>query len=308
MPKSKISDTFPDFFIAGAPKCGTTSLYDWLRTHPSLFMPVKEPSFFAQDIRPLPYKTLPEYLAFFKDRPTGTCLIGEASPKHLYSGTGLREIANLNPAARIIIIVRNPVDLVVSFHGQMLREGIEDQKDFEVAWRLATDRRSGISLPPNCKWPRMLDYPFWGSIGSRLHDLYSVFPEEQIKVFTLDELRASPRAVYVETLEFLGISDDGRVEFPTLNERAAIRYIALNHMLLTIRTRLLPFVNLLHKIAGGRGLGVLKFVNRFNLMPGHYQSVLNRNFKNHLIRFFDDEVKMLEKLTRHDLSSWRTLQ
>ena len=138
-----LSKNMPDFFIVGAPKCGTTSMYNWIAAHPKTFMPVKEPGFFSQDIRSIPNKEISSYLALFScERPPGT-LVGEATPKYLYSKRGLRQIVELNPNARMIVMLRNPVDLVISLHGQMLREGMEIEPDFESAWKLSAARQVG---------------------------------------------------------------------------------------------------------------------------------------------------------------------
>src|SRR6266566_130247 len=111
----------PDFFIVGAPKCGTTSLYRMLRQHPRIFMPdLKEPRFLASDAwaapgspsGPISYpQTLEEYLALF-DEAREDQLVGEATTLYLWSRTAAARIAELSPAARIIAILREPASFL----------------------------------------------------------------------------------------------------------------------------------------------------------------------------------------------------
>src|SRR4030088_1366059 len=116
----------PDFFIAGHAKSGTTALYQMLRRHPQISLPdSKEPWFFAPDMRPrfepylagMPPETLEEYLALFAEaRPEQRA--GEASSSYLWSRTAAARIAEVQPAARIIAILREPTSFLRSLHLQ----------------------------------------------------------------------------------------------------------------------------------------------------------------------------------------------
>src|SRR5271157_4742395 len=131
----------PDFFIVGHAKSGTTALYEMLRTHPQIYMPVlKEPWFFASDMRPrfhprrsgVPPQTLEEYLALFAEAGPDQ-RVGEASSSYLWSGTAAGAIAEIQPDARIIAILREPASFLRSLHLQLLQSHVETQKDFQRA-------------------------------------------------------------------------------------------------------------------------------------------------------------------------------
>ena len=111
----------PDFFIVGAPKCGTTALYEYLRQHPAVFMPFhKEPLFFGDDLtRRYGRLTLHDYMRLFKDAKPGQ-RVGEASAWYLYSRSAAAEIKAYAPDAQIIVMVRNPVDMMYAEHSQVL--------------------------------------------------------------------------------------------------------------------------------------------------------------------------------------------
>ena len=122
----------PDFFIAGAPKCGTTAMHTYLQTHPEVFVSkVKEPSFFATDLHnsnPL-VCNIEEYLSLFAE-VRDEKRVGEASTGYFYSQNAAKELKEFNPSASIIIMLRNPVDMMYSLHGQLLYQGNEDLVNF----------------------------------------------------------------------------------------------------------------------------------------------------------------------------------
>src|SRR5262249_47864011 len=117
----------PDFLIVGHPKCGTTALFELLRTHPEIHMPSrKEVWFFAEELhensppRPegLP-RTVAEYAEWFNDAQEGQ-KVGEATPFYLWSRSAAANIAELNPDARIVAIIREPASFLFSLHLQLL--------------------------------------------------------------------------------------------------------------------------------------------------------------------------------------------
>lgn len=293
----------PDFFIIGAPKCGTTSLYEWLRTHPNIYMPVKEPGYYSRDLVDVPFGKQ-DYLNFYRDCPSSEVLIGEATPKYLYSSNALREIVQDRPGARAIVLLRNPVDLVISFHSQMLTQAVETETDFQLAWNLVENRKQGLCVPPLCDSIAHLDYPMWGRIGSRLKDLYAVFQSEQILPLVLEDLAENPRQVYLRVLKFLGIPDDGRNEFVAQNARVEIKNQQLHHTLIALRTRLIPMLRPLFGRPRG-GTGILKAVEYFNVRRAPSRESICREFRNRLVDFFAEEVALAEEILHRDLNTWK---
>src|SRR5882672_4936026 len=114
-----MSPQMPEFFIVGAPKCGTTSLYAYLSRHPAVFMPrVKEPFFFCSDIQTTSMvRSLDDYCALFALAPLGS-MRGEASTLYLFSEVAIPRIMALRPDAKILVMLRNPSDAAYSFHQQ----------------------------------------------------------------------------------------------------------------------------------------------------------------------------------------------
>src|SRR5438270_8739189 len=92
----------PEFFIIGAPKCGTTALHHYLSRHPAVFMPTyKEPNFFCSDLNNAWVRNLPEYEALFGPAPPGT-IRGEASTMYLFSEVAVERIRDCRPDAKLI--------------------------------------------------------------------------------------------------------------------------------------------------------------------------------------------------------------
>ncbi len=140
--------TKPNLFIVGAPKCGTTFLYHYLKSHPDIYFPeFKEPHFFGSDLirKNNAYNlNLNQYHNLFK---TDKKIIGEASTFYIFSKNAAKEIYNFNPDAKIIIMLRDLVDLVYSMHSQFVFSGDEVIEDFKKALDIEHDRLNGRNIP-----------------------------------------------------------------------------------------------------------------------------------------------------------------
>lgn len=116
----------PDFFVVGAAKSGTSSLYNYLAQHPAVFMAEpKEPHFFSEYRPPVEeVKHLDEYLDLFQDVPDSV-RAGEASTSYLYSEIAAQNIDRLRPDAKIIAVLRDPVSRAYSQYWNQIQEGVE---------------------------------------------------------------------------------------------------------------------------------------------------------------------------------------
>jgi hypothetical protein len=202
----------------GAPKCGTTALYGYLSGHPAVYMPrLKEPQFFCSDFPQLnQIGTFEAYRQLFA-AASADQLIGEGSVWYLYSRVAIGEILRLNPRARIIAILRNPVDMAYSLHSHFLR-GSKETCDFEQAWRLQTSRRAGQNLPRYCPEPSCLQNQQVCSLANQVRRLQYLVPQSQLRIYIFEEMFSQPGDFYRDVLRFLDLPDDGRSEFPVANE------------------------------------------------------------------------------------------
>jgi hypothetical protein len=291
----------PNFFIVGASRCGTTSMYWYLRDHPNVFMPVKkETRFFGED-QPHPARTptLEQYLRLFAGATDRHLAIGEASGTYMYSYVAVGRIRAFNPDARLIVMVRNPIDMVYSLHGQLCYNGHEDEEDFERAWRLQPLRKGWMSVPPGCLCPRFLEYEDFGKLGAQVERVLEIFPREQVKIVVYDDLAQSTAAVYEEVLAFLGLPSDGRTEFPRMNESRKQRSKVVGKMAIRASHWSAVFapVRLARRVARGLGL-------KGAVVKSHARPPLSPAFREELADVFRDDVRKLSDILGRDLTHW----
>jgi sulfotransferase family protein len=188
----------PNFFIVGAPKCGTTAFYEYLRTHPNILMPeVKEPHYFATDLGAYPsVKTLEDHTRLFEKATPQHLRIGEASVYYLRSSVATANIREYNPDSQIIAMLRNPVDMVYSLHSELLDWSLETVSDFETAWRMQERRSPGIDLPRGITSPLLVQYAEVGRFGTQVERFRSMFPSARVKLILYDDFAVSPQRVY----------------------------------------------------------------------------------------------------------------
>ncbi len=229
-PEPVRNERLPDFFIVGHAKCGTTALHQLLRQHPQIHMPLKEPRFFAMELRSryrrlgperLP-TTLEQYLALFDGARTGQVL-GEASPQYLRSSGAAERIARVRPDARIIAILREPASFLRSFHLQALHNHNETQTDFAKALALEPARRAGRRIPLLAQSPPALLYSDHVRYAEQLRRLHDAFPVENVLVLIYDDFRADNDATLRRVLRFLDVDDSLAIEPVTTETLPAVR-------------------------------------------------------------------------------------
>lgn len=298
--------TKPDFFIVGAPKCGTTALYEYLRPHPKVFMSrVKEPHYFAEDLGSYPsVKTLEEYRGLFAGAGDEHLRVGEASVYYLRSRAAIANICRFNPDARIIAMFRNPVDMVYSLHSQLLYWSEETEEDFETAWRLQDRRSRGMDLPATCRQPFLVQYQEVGRFGSQVQRLLSIFPAAQVKLILYDDFAARPDRVYADVIEFLGIPHDNRDEFPRINDNKRAAFSWLRNFIRKPPPLLQRTYRGIKQTVGGETMTALKDrIIDLNTVKER-RAPLSPAFRAELVEVFRDEVRLLGRILDRDLSHW----
>ncbi|HWX44906.1 MAG TPA: sulfotransferase [Solirubrobacteraceae bacterium] len=237
----------PDFFIVGHAKSGTTALYEMLQDHPQIYMSdLKEPWFFSSDMRPrfrpprageLP-ETLADYTALFAEADPQQ-RVGEASSSYLWSRTAASGIADVQPAARIIAILREPASFLRSLHLQLLQTHVETQKDLRRAIALEGARREGRHVPRRSHRPQLLQYSDHVRYVEQLRRYHARFPPEQVLVLIYDDFRADNEATVRRVLGFLEVDGTRPIEVSTANP--------------SVRMRSQQLDELVHAVSVGRG-------------------------------------------------------
>jgi hypothetical protein len=230
----------PDFFIVGHEKSGTTALFKMLRQHPQIFMPEhKEPRFFSSDIRAVKLRreggenprTLEQYLALFADAPVDL-RAGEASPQYIRSPGAAGRIAEFQPNARIIAILREPASFLQSIHLARVQSALEPERDMRKALALEDERRLGRRLPPDADSPAWLLYSDHVRYVEQLRRYQAVFPPEQMLVLIYEDYRSDNRATLRQVLDFLDV--DSTIEIEPIEARkerlTAVRLMPLHRI------------------------------------------------------------------------------
>jgi Sulfotransferase family len=236
----------PDFFVVGHAKSGTTALYSMLRRHPQIYMPEsKEPWFFAEELHertpPRPEgtpRTLQEYRALFAAaRPEQR--VGEATPLYLWSRTAAARIAEVQPRAEIVAILREPASFLRSLHLQFVESYVETENDFAKALALEPERRAGRGIPRHTYWPQTLLYSDHVRYVEQLRRYEAAFGREQMLVLIYDDFRDDNEATVQRVLGFLGVDESIEVGSVRANP--------------TVRARSGRLNELIHAVSVGRG-------------------------------------------------------
>jgi hypothetical protein len=295
----------PTFIGFGVMRCGTTSVYHYLKQHPQVFMsPVKETNFFAYlaaqaDFAPgledidTPVRSLGAYQQIFADAENARA-IGELSP-HYFRTPGVPACIGVHlPGVRLFCILRNPIDRAYSHYGKCWAEGLE-KRSFEQA---VNDE---LASPPEYPGSRIDHYLDLGFYTRHLAGYLRAFDLAQLKICLFDDLQSSPARFMRELFEFIGVDADQPVNTSArLNTGAAVRaesllrHSGLKRFSSMFRRRLpIRLYNLVQS-------GYSRALARFATNPGMSPHVRER-----LTEVYAEEIQALQVLLGRGLSHWQ---
>jgi hypothetical protein len=291
----------PNFFIVGAPKSGTTALYHYLKQHPEIFMSeVKEPHFFGTDlVRPFSIRNEQEYLSLFS-KARNAKRVGEASVGYLLSKRAALEIKKFCPSARIIIMLRNPVDMIYAGHSELVYGGVEDILDFEAALNAEEDRRRGLRVPVASHFPgEAFLYREAGRYSDKVKRYLDVFGRESVQIIIFDDFITETSRIYRQTCQFLGVSSQFEPRFEIINPNKIVRNRILGNFLNSPALRRLArgFMPFAARRVIGRSL--LRLNTRYEPRPP-----MPLELRRRLQAEFAPEVEQLSRLLGRDLTYW----
>jgi hypothetical protein len=297
----------PDFLVIGAPKAGTTALHAALATHPGLYMSaIKEPKFFLTDGPPparggpgdaQTYREhvwrRPDYEALFDQAPAGT-LRGESTPLYLYDRAAVRRIRAALPGARLIVIVRDPVERAHSNWTHLWSAGLEPVGDFVRACG-EEERRIAAG------WASFWHYVGLGRYGEQLEYLHTLFPREQVLVIRYRLLVDAPAQTLDRICEFLGVEQGVVAEIPRANVTShpeptlAHRAVSLAQRAGTATTSRIP------GLTAGAVTGRLE---RFLQRHSRERQALSWAQRQELIPRFEADIRLLEDVLGESFRDW----
>jgi hypothetical protein len=284
----------PNFFIVGAPKSGTSSLYKYLAQHPGVFLSEpKEPHFFhnrrSPGSRVLGEKDLEDYLKLFEGVPEDV-RAGEASTSYLYSANAAREIKEFRLDAKIMMVLRNPVDRAYSHYWNHVRDGNENL-GFEEALadepKRIRDRRWCGSY-----------YVAGGRYAEQVSRYLEVFGREAVRVYLLEDLRRDARGVCRDAFGFLGVDPDAPVNTDQAYNRSGRPTVA---WLSRLAYRLGESEVIARALPSSIRHGAKELLLKSNVKPA---PKMDPETRVRLQRFYRDDVLRLGDMIGRDLRTW----
>lgn len=306
-PAAEESRPTPNLFIVGAPKAGTTALASYLDQHPDIFVAGKELSYFGSDLVfgtedggrwRLAYEP---YLRWFADHGQARFRT-DRSVFYLYSSLAAGEIHAFDPDARIVVMLRNPVDQMHSQHSEMVFQGEEDLTSFAVALDAEDERRRGGRVPPACRKVFGLLYRDIARYTDQVERYLSLFGPGQVRVLLYDDLVADAAATYGGVLEFLDVAPDHRPDLGVVNANKVVRSPKLRDLL----RHAPPGLRRLGRVAVRDEHARAALRRRLHTMntKGAARPPMDGALRARLVEEFTPEVRRLEALVQRDLGAW----
>jgi sulfotransferase family protein len=303
--------SLPDFFIIGAPKAGSTALHSALAHHPDLYLsPVKEPKFFLHDGHPRSFGLrqrgpgdahsarewiwdADHYRGLFADARPGQ-LRGESTPFYLWSNDAHARLAATVPSAKLIAVVRDPVDRAYSNWTHLWCDGLEPEKDFRTACDLEPIRAEA-------GWAPFWRYLGLGRYGEQLQNLYTHYDPAQVHVLRYRQLVDEPAETLDRICQFLGVRTGAVSAIGSSNVSTWVPDSPVNTVLR--RT-----------IRAGAHLGQFAPPQVWRTVERPLRAALHRGHRNRpepdpivrmeLVARFADDIALLSQLTGEDYSDW----
>ncbi|MEC4984436.1 MAG: sulfotransferase [Oscillatoria sp. PMC 1068.18] len=300
----------PNFFIVGAPKCGTTSLYFYLKQHPDIFMPEdkKEPHFFCTDFAAGHWhiRDLQTYLNLFASAHNEK-MLGEASTFYLYSQNASREIKKFCPNAKIIIMLRNPVDMLYSYHNYMCWRGQENIFDFEQALAAESARKQGKQQPNSVIQNLAIECLYYRELvkySQQVQRYQDLFGKENVLIIIFDEFIKQTANIYREVLIFLDVNATFVPEFKVINIGKK-RSVKNKNLRKVVRNSFTVWLlkSWMNYFGQDRLPKLLKIWDKINNKYERIPSI-NPELKMKLQQELAPEVKQISQLLGKDLNYW----
>ena len=291
----------PTFLIIGVQKAGTSSIYHYLKQHPQVYMsPVKETNFFGKDWSKIsldPRKknridTWEKYCQLFQD-VKDEIAIGEASPNYLFNyQSSAQLIQHYLPQAKMIAILRNPVERAYSDYLMHIRDGIGNGMSLAEQIKLRTN--SSFTLRKGFYYTPIKYY-------------FDNFSKEQVKIYLYEDLCNNPVVLMQDIYQFIGVDNSFCPDTDKKYQVAQVPKVKLVNNLL--RTQNLP-----RTIVSSILKYFLPLTLRQNIRSrlikmnskDKKQAVLSAEERQQLVELYREDILKLQDLIQRDLSSWLT--
>jgi hypothetical protein len=295
----------PNLFIVGAPKCATTSVFYSLMQHPEIGMSTeKEPHFFGKDItsNSMYIQNLQEYLSLFSGL-NGKKIIGEASPWYLYSKVAAQDIKSFSPNAKIIIMLRDPVEAVYSLYRQLCFTGVETEGGFESALLLEDKRKKGECLPKKYIFPEALFYTEVYKYSEQIERYIDTFGKESVHIVLFEDLKEGPIKTYKKIFKFLEVNQDFVIT-PEYKNKNKIKANSFLTWLIKIKPKFVSIFLSYLKLKIPKLKEIIKQVKNLNIKEAPVRPLTDK-IKLKTYQKFKDDIFKVEQIIKINLSEWK---
>lgn len=290
----------PNLFVLGAAKCGTTTVHRQLADFPEICMSdPKEPVFFeCRYGRGLEYYR-ERYFAHWSGEP----IIGESRHRNLYLPHVPRRIWSVNPDAKLLVFVRNPIERAYSDWWFHVVRGIEERSFDQAITAEAVRIKNGVSISSDAEVaeycttlgtdPRgpFTSYLDSGYYADQLERYLALFPSDQLRVYQFEQLAGSQWRLFTDIREFLGLDPLDRDLFrPRYENIARPPALSWRHL-----DRFLPWRRV--RDSGGRLRHRIRRLLGTGRIPRSTRDWLREHYRPH--------NQKLSSLLGRDLSHWR---
>lgn len=299
-----MKDIIPNTFLVGVQKAATTSVYDWISQHPEVCGPVsmKDTPFFIDDslyVRGQAFLNK-VYRGFYNNQK----IIINGSAHNIYFEYALERIKQLNPEARIILVLRNPVARAISAYKFAKKRNLE-KDDFLTAIEKEGERLNS----PDIKVRSETTYVDHGYYYKQIIRLRKYFPPERTLILLYEDVREEPLEVTRTIYNFLGVDPNFIPELRALNKTGETRFVWIKNLIYNdsgikrfflkhIFDRIIPY-DMKYRIK----IFFLNLITSSKPVSGKAQ--INNSAKAVVLEKFRDDIEKLEKLLNMDLSNWK---
>lgn len=293
------------FFLAGFPKCGTTSIHEYLAQQETVSLPrVKEPHFFTEDYPGLRcVQTTAAYEALFGDDVRRGGLWGDCSASLIHSRVGIDRALQYAPNARFVVLVRAPWAAAASFHAELTGSFTEDIIDFQEAWDAQLVRAGGDRIPRRCREARVLQYRQIYRYEEHIARAVRLVDPKRLRLFVFEEMFADIERTYGELLAFVGCNERPCASFEQHNSRQEWSWPWLARWHRDLVTR-----------GGAAHHALRRALNAVGIHPSHLLARTRRpaarprlspEFERTLREVFEPDVRAVEAHLGRPVSAWR---
>ena len=295
--------SLPNFIIIGAVRSGTTSVYEYLRQHPQVFMcPFKQTNFFISDLEKPIFNgprgsilnrervdNLEDYQALFNGVRSEHA-IGEASPRYLFTPGTANRIKQLLPDVTLLAILRNPIDRAFSEYSMSKREGLEPCDSFVEA--LADQERRLREQWAFC------EYINKGFYSCQIEEYYKCFNRAQIHVYLFEDLIQNPAGLLQNIFKIIRVDQNF---IPDTSKKYNASGLIKNPVLRVLWTRTQPARSIVGAIVpknfreGAQRFFAMRTLAKLELIP---------EVRDHLLDIYREDILKLQDLINRDLSAW----